>query len=172
MSLIDKTYFVKDINIPDSAYNDLDAYIERYEKEILIQLLGYELWKLVDSNNGQQPVASLINGKEYQVNGITVKWGGLVNKEKISLIAYYVFYQWARNNATFTAMTGERQSNDENAQSASLAQRLSHAWMKLEEMAQSTDYPYNSLYMFLSQNQSDYPTWIFTPIGNVNAFDL
>jgi len=173
MSLIDKTYFVKDINIPDSDYSDLTNYITRYEKEILIKLLGYELYVLVAAYDGTAGVITdLVEGKEYTTGGETVKWNGLVNSDKVSLIAFYVFYWWARNKATFTTSLGEKQSKGENADAAKLNQRISNAWSRLEDLAQSTDYPYESLYMFLSENSADYPTWVFTGIGSVNAFDL
>ena len=172
--LIDKTYFVKDINIPDSDYSDLDNYISRYEKEILIKLLGYELWKLVDaySDGDTGAIADLVEGKEYTIGDYTVKWNGLINDDLVSLISYYVFYWWARNNATFTGTTGEMTSVGENAQKAILSQRINNAWSRMEELAQSTEYPYQSLYTFLTENKSDYPTWVFTALGNVNGFDL
>lgn len=173
--LIDKTYFVKDINIPDSDYSDLTAYITRYEKEILQQLLGYELWVLVaayDVSTSPQRIKDIVEGKEYTVGEYTVKWNGLTNTDLVSLIAYYVFYWWARNNATFTSTTGELKSVGENAEAAKLNQRISNAWLRLEELAQSTEYPYQSLYAFLAENESDYPEWVFTPLGNINGFDL
>lgn len=175
MSLIDKTYFVKDINIPDSDYSDLTNYITRYEKEILIKLLGYELATLVLAYNvstSPQRIKDIVEGKEYTIGEYTVKWNGLKNTDLVSLIAYYVFYWWARNNATFTGTTGEMYSKGENALNAELSQRISNAWLRMEDLAQSTEYPYHSLYMFLSENESDYPEWVFTPIGNVNGFDL
>ena len=173
MSLIDKTYFVKDINIPDSDYSDLTAYITRYEKEILIKILGYELWKLVAAYDATPGVITdLVEGKEYTVNGETVKWNGLKNSDLVSLIAYYVFYWWARNNATFTGTSSELKSIGENAEAAKLNQRMNNAWSRMEDLIQGTQYPYDSIYTFLTENESDYPSWVFTPVGTVNAFDL
>lgn len=174
MSLIDKTYFVKDINIPDSTFSDLDAYITRYEKEILQHLLGYELWKLVDAYGAGDTgvIADLVEGKEYTIGSETVKWNGLINDDKVSLIAYYVYYWWVRNNATFTAITGERKAKDENSDPAAVNQRITNAWLRLEDLALSVDFPYDSLYMFLSTNEADYPEWVYTELGNVNGFDL
>jgi len=175
MSLIDSTYFVKDINIPASTYSDLTAYITKYEKEILMQLLGYELATLVLAYNvstSPQRIKDIVEGKEYDVNGYTVKWNGLKNTDKVSLIAYYVFYWWARNNATFTGTVGEMKSTGENAVNAPLTQRLSNAWSQLVDLSQSYNYPYHSLLAFLTENESDYPEWEFTMLGNVNGFDL
>jgi len=175
MSLIDKTYFVKDINIPDSDYSDLTAVIVKYEKEILIKLLGYELYALVaayDVTTSPQRIKDIVEGKEYTVGSYIVKWNGLTNTDKVSLIAYYVYYWWTRNQATLTGSIGEIKPKSENSNNASLIQKSTNAWTRLEELSQSTAYPYDSLYAFLSENESDYPEWEFTPLGNVNGFDL
>lgn len=173
MSLTDKTYFVKDINIPASDYSDLDNYITRYEKEILIKLLGYELYTLVAAYDGTPGVITdLVEGKEYTVNDKTVKWNGLVNSDLVSLIAYYVFYWWVRNKVVTVSTVGTLKQKGENADNASSNQILATAWNKMEHLYQSTDYPYESAYTFLTENESDYPTWEFTPIGKINSFGI
>lgn len=176
MSLIDKTYFVNEINLPDSQFSSLTDYITRYEPEILKRLLGYELWKLVSEygTSPTQPIKNLVEGKEYTVSGQLLKWNGFKNADKVSLIAYYVYYWYVRNkNASFQT-TGMRKQADENSVPASPILTLTGAWSILETL-----YGYNgqnfhipSAYNFLSEFRSDYPTWQFRNIGNVNGFDL
>ena len=177
MSLIDKTYFVQEINIPDSDYSGLTATITKYEKEILMKLLGYELYTLVAAYNvstSPQRIKDIVEGKEYEVNGYTIKWVGLANADKESLIAYYVFYWYLRNKTTVTSVLGETRAVSENTVNASPAQRLSGAWQRLLEMygypGQDSLIP--SAYNFLSEHESDYDEWVFTNIGSVNSFDL
>jgi len=175
MSLIDKTYFVKDINIPDSDYNDLTAYITRYEKEILQKLLGYELWVLVeayDVTTSPQRIKDIVEGKEYTVGEYTCKWNGLANDDLISLIAYYVFFYWLQSRSTVTGNVGELKLQSENSENASIVQKLVFAWTKLEQLAQGVGYPYDSLYSFLSENESDYPEWVFTELDNINVWGI
>jgi len=177
MSLIDKTYFVHDINIPDDDYEALAPIITRYEKEILISLFGYALWKLINAyNSGTSPqrIKDIVEGKEYTVSGETIKWNGLQNTDKISLIAYYVFYWYLRNETTRTSTLGEVGSKNENAIPASPAQRLSGAWHRLRELYgfASQDSLIASAYNFMTEHESNYDEWVFTDIGTVNSFDV
>jgi len=173
MSLIDKTYFVKDINIPGSDYSDLDNYIARYEKEILVKLLGYELYLLVAAYDGTPGVITdLVEGKDYTVNGKVVRWNGLANTDLVSLISYYVFYQWMKNKVSTVSTTGNIKQKGENADNAPAIQKMTAAWSAMLRLYQSTEYPYESAYTFLSENESDYPEWEFTKLGTVNVFDL
>ena len=177
MSLIDKTYFVHEINIPDDDYESLAPVITKYEKEILINLFGYALWKLIDAydvSTSPQRIKDIVEGKEYTVGDETIKWNGLVNTDLVSLIAYYVFYWYLRNYTTNTSTLGEVGSKMENAIPASPAQRLSGAWHRLRELygyaEQNSLIP--SAYNFLIEHESDYDEWVFTNLGTVNSFDL
>ena len=90
MSIINTSYFVKDISIPVGSLSNLDNEIVKYEPEVLTMLLGYELYKLTLSETSQR-MTDLLTGKEYTVsyNGRNqlIKWNGFSNTELISLIA-------------------------------------------------------------------------------------
>jgi len=173
MSLIDSTYFVKDINLPTgSAYTDIDSYITRYEKEILIKLLGYELWKLVDAydpTTSDQRIKDLVEGKEWTYNDTLIKWNGFKNDDKVSLIAYYVYYWYVRNRNVNFQTTGTQKAKNENSVMASPVLSLTQAWTRLENLYQ---YDPESAYFFLNENSDDYPEWDFTLLKSVNGFDL
>jgi hypothetical protein len=175
MSLIDKTYFVKDINIPDSDYNDLTAYIARYEKEIILKVFGYELGTLVlayEAGVSDQRILDIVEGKAYTVNGYNVKWNGLINDDKVSLIAYFVFFKWVKNRSTLTGNVSELKLQSENATNAANIQRTTNAWTQLTILTQDMSYPYASLYAFMTEKEADYPEWEFSPIESINGFDL
>lgn len=181
MSLIDKTYFTLGIDIPDSTYSTLAAHITKYEKEILIDALGYTLYKAMIDNTSDEPYKSIIEGKDYTVsyNGDnhTVHWNGLTNSEKESLIAYYVYYWWVRNYSTLTLYTGQIKPDMENAMQASPAMKISNAWNRLTELYgyPGQDALEPSLYNFLLHIEDDYTeldTWVFKCLGSVNGFDL
>jgi len=166
MSLIDNTYLILDANLPASDYSDLDAYIARYEKEILIKLLGYELWKLVDAYDGTPGVITdLVEGKEYTVDDELRKWNGFINDDKKSLIAYYVCCQWIINKHTALQTTGMMKLKSENAENASPALKVVNAWRHMYAL-------YYSCVDFLIENKDDYPTWVLTAIDNLNQFDI
>lgn len=178
MSIIDKTYFTLDVNVPDSKFEVVTTSITKYEPEILKKALGSTLYELMTANPSTQIYKDIIEGKDYTVEydgeTHTVKWLGLKNSEKISLIAYYVYYWWVRNHVTLTMYTGEMKPMQENSMQASVAQKTMSAWMKLKELygscGDSEIKP--TLYNFLTEHESKYPTWIFEELGSINAWDL
>lgn len=181
MSLITTDYFNYDINIPDSNYSDLGNVITRYEPVVLKRLLGYELWKLVeayDSGSPQQRILDLVEGKEYTVdyNGRTqtIKWNGLINDEKVSLIAFYVYFWWQKNNYTTTGNLGESINKVEDSIRVSPNQKMGSSWVELRKLYGHSDQLIiePSAYNFLKNFEDDYEEWIFTDIGQVNMFGL
>lgn len=202
MSLIDTTYFVRDISVPVSSTPALNVSftnsILRYENEILKKLLGYELWKEFTDALQEDPIdqkwADLKNGADFsfELNGQTVNthWNGLVNTDKISLIAYYVYYNHRINHESGYTGIGEVVSKAENSTRVSPLYKLVnvHSQMldlygKIPIMARknysflgSSNYSFfdnkPSAYNFILANVADYPSWIFTPIGNVNSFGI
>jgi len=179
MSIIDKTYFDDlDINVPDNEAETLTASITKYEPEILRLAMGSTLYELMTANASASPYKEIMDGKDYTVEqgGVTytVKWNGLKNTDKISLIAYYVYYWWQRNHASLTAYSGEIKPGYENAAQASMAMKISNAWMRLKKLYgfYGQDELEPSLWNFLNEHEADYPTWVFKALGSVNSFDL
>lgn len=204
MSFIDSTYFVGEINIPDTTPNatTISQAITQYEKEILMSLLGYPLYKLLiaDLSNGipqTQKYVDLVNGAEFthsfRGEDITLKWEGLKNTALQSLIAYYVFYKYVERDVTRLYGTGVSiASTKEGWERASPVNKLINAWERMRELygkippeyKDRYSYPifcesmpgvFNSdpsAYNFLYANIDDYPDWIFTPIWNINTFGL
>jgi hypothetical protein len=187
MPLIDKTYFVGDISIPAKTYDNLDLFIARYEKELLIRLFGMDIYTLIAAYNPEDEPATpenildIIKGKEFIENDITYRWNGLINTEKISPIAYYVYYHYMRHSVSHTSTTGEIKSKHKHSDPADITNKVSLAWFKLKELIGEHGYLgyhidnytyYNSLFYFMNKNLESYPTWRCTYIGSVNSFDL
>lgn len=88
MPLIDRSYFVGNINIPNTDRPEiqerLDLFIETYEAELLPDLLGYSLYKAFTQGLQGAPIeqkwTDLLEGVEYtnQSNRLA-KWRGLVS---------------------------------------------------------------------------------------------
>jgi hypothetical protein len=198
MPLIDFTYFKDEINLPEMTYGSEDGYggyltyIERYEKEILIKLFGYEIYKLIAAydpaspGDTEQRIRDIIEGKEFTVSNYTYKWNGLVNTSKVSIIAYYVYYYIIRDQVSNSSTTGQVENQKENGVVVSPKFKMSNAWDKMQrligecfrgEYYADVNYffdeeYYNSLYFFMSDNYNTYPEWRYGYIGSVNAFDL
>ena len=197
-NLIDDTYFIGDITIPNvnsSDVNDtLDHDITIYEKEILIKLLGYPLYKLMTTTPTLSPFKELIEGEEFsfELDGdtIDVKWEGLQNNNKISLISYFVYYKHREKTNKLSTGIGELLSNSENGIRMSPVQKLVNAWNRMLELYGEIEEEQlvfngiskrdNTTYVHLDDSPSAYnyllakidvfPTWIFTQIPDINEF--
>lgn len=84
--LIDSSYFIGEINIPNTGYADVSSSIESliaaHEPVFLESLLGYELYKafkasLLTGSPGQR-FLDLLFGFEYSHGGVLHNWRGLV----------------------------------------------------------------------------------------------
>jgi hypothetical protein len=90
MSLIDISYFVGELNIPNTDQQPvrerLDRAILKYEQEFLRKLLGYPLYKtfvtglqVVPPATPDQRILDILYGKEYtNLQGYLTQWRGLI----------------------------------------------------------------------------------------------
>ena len=140
MSFINGFYFVGEINIPNSAnYTPvIDQAILQYEKEILIQLLGYKLYSLLiaDCTNdipATQIYKDLVNGAEFTLpDGETVvKWEGLANESRQSLIAYYCYYKYVEREVTHLSGTGVIMTPSGQGNRASSVNNMCNVWERM-----------------------------------------
>jgi hypothetical protein len=71
MSLIDVSYFVGELNIPNTGtlpiQERLNWHIQKYETEFLQKLMGYPLWKAFTAVNPPTDarLLNLLNGAEF-----------------------------------------------------------------------------------------------------------
>ena len=182
MSLIDNTYFIREINLPGASiegdYEDLATYITQYEKEVLTDLLGYELYKDLIANSGDQRWVRLINGHEYEEDWdgdtTTVKWNGLTNTDLISLISYYTYFNYMKFHASNTGRTGESINLTENSERTSPTPKMVNAWNEFVDLyGKQSDIVINpTAYNFLNKFEDDYEGWIFTDHFKTNTFGL
>lgn len=171
MALIDNTYFVYDISLPLGNYSDISGWIARLEPVILRSLIGDSLGQLVINYNettSEQRIKDIVEGKEFTYDEESIKWDGLKNQGKKSLLAYYVYIQYLRNNVTTTTTTGERKARNENSDAADQSFKVWRAQQKLNDDAAI-------LLKFIDANIESYPEFTepeSIPGGNLNPFDL
>lgn len=191
-NLIDTTYFVREIALPASSLTgtlaDIDNFIVKYEREALIDLVGYTLYKQLKAGiDAGAPYEHerwnrLITGHEYSITYLgdthLVKWNGLINSDLVSLIAYYIFYQYVKHHATHTSGVGEILSVTENSVKISPAQRMVNAWNNFRELrghpseALINPTAYNFLNEFEDDATNGYDPWLFEVIRYTNTFGI
>ena len=204
MAFIDSTYFIGEIQIPNVIANvtEIAQAIDQYEKELLIDLLGYKLYSLLqaDLSNGvpvTQKYVDLVNGAEFSHSfrgeNITLKWEGLKNTALQSPIAYYVFCKYGERDTTRLYGTGVSMATTEKGwERVSPENKLINAWERMRVLygklppeykgcysepikGESAPHSLNtdpSAYNFLLANVDDYPDWYFTPKWNINRFGI
>jgi len=160
--IIDRTYFVGEINIPNAnttAVSSLiDRFIEKYEPIFLQIALGYELYKEFTQGLAapviEQKWKDLRDGVEYTTcSGDLHNWKGLITDDpKESLIANYVYYWHARNHHTQTASVGEVKSAIENSVMSNQGEKMVRAWNEMSAWR-------CELSQFLSAKKDIYPAY-------------
>ena len=177
MSLIDQTYFTNEIQIPSSKYETIQSFIDRYEKQVLIDLFGYGLYKLIkdyDPLTSEQRITDIIKGKDFTLNGFEARWNGLINEDKVSLIAYYVYFKWASEKQVISTRAAGIKPALENGENVSYELKAIAAYNMMMQLYghRSQDSNYPSAFRFMTENHSIYPEWQFTPKGLLNMFAL
>jgi len=191
MSLIDSTYFIGRIALPIKKYDLIADYITRYENQIIYKLFGYTLGNLIIAYNistSPQRIKDIVEGKEYTITDysgvymptfgdVTIKWNGLKNTQLVSLIAYWVFYNYCLENQTNITAAGGIVPQVEDAINVGFAEKAVFAYRELTLLygyrGQLSIEP--SCFNFMYENYETYPEWIFESIGvpgDVNIFGI
>ena len=151
MYIIDSTYFQEDRLIPNVGVGagkiNIDRLIESEVHSLLESVLGYVAYKNLVENldeNGNiktdtlQKWKDLINGKEYERNDKLYYFKGLkytLGTSKNSLLAYYVFYKWIKQNISQNSgVGGEVVLTTKNAVNVGLTAKLVDTWNKFWTM--------------------------------------
>jgi hypothetical protein len=199
---IDNSYFIGDINLPAQLLNNIQTWINRTEKDILVKLLGYHLYKefIADLDESNVPQSDkfvkLLSGDEfsfvtYQGNTVNCEWRGLVDSDlKQSVLAYYCFFQFMNYNNTQITTTGHKRTKAENAEYADIRMRLVDAWNNMQTWyGSSFDYlgkdelylnqsnyehsnAYPSAFNYLLAKKADFTNWVFTPQDRLNYMGI
>lgn len=200
-NIIDISYFVGDIEIPNISQEEIEADVNNsitiYEKEVLIALLGYPMYKELRAATPApgDKWYKLINGEEFTftVDGqeVNTKWDGLKGEEKKSLIAYYVYFMHRRKRQSYNAGVGiEVEADTDNSKPSSLYVRLVDVWNGFVKMygfdcyVEDDDFGYNldyyqhyndepSAYNYLLAKKADFTNWKFkSQGGEIDRFGL
>ena len=192
-----------EIRIPNILENgsyttEITDAITKYETECRIDLLGYELNKLLEADLDEgvpqtQRFKDLVNGAEFTHpnTGQLLKWIGFVNTEKESLLAYYIYFNYVYNNNIHLSGVGSVDVQAQNADKVSPFDKLQIAWSKFLKLYSGFDFHDNEyfcedgtkvsnlpgtfntfrvLIISFYANKDIYPEWIFKPQYNKKHF--
>ena len=184
---LDKTYFQGDLYLPNlgikdcTASNDganpsgvelmiqsvgentLDWFVEKYEREFLVRLLGKPLYD-----------AFVAGMKEESQDDRWMKLKDVIYEKSgsfsFSPAANYVFYWISRRGRTQTSINGEVRGEEDHVKIAWDADKLVKAWNDMLPMI-------DVVYDFIENNRADYEDYLadfdcvcrrFKPINSLN----
>lgn len=207
---IDQTYFKGSITIPNPAnvINKINSYVSECEEEVLRLLLGNALYnEFITGIAEPAPLQKWIDLRDgadfsFTFDGRTVsrKWKGLVNSDKISLLAYYTYYKMRKDGVSNYTGLNESRGISENSETINETRPIINAHRNFLSLYGDTRYSYNgedlgqyqggllfdkyvstydyyndlaSAYNFLnSRREADFQNWEFTPINRLNRFGI
>lgn len=175
-SIISDLYFIRNLTIAQisqqpvlSSINDLIAI---NEPDLLIALLGVDLYNAFQAGLLEDPIdpkwEALLNGGEYlDRRNQKCIWHGLANdSRKTSVIANYVYYNYMKQTASWSAGVGEVLPTMINGSRFAGANKMVTAW---NDMVDSN----LAMIAYLNQHKETYPEWHPIPFCNMLwHFDL
>ncbi len=151
--IIDTTYFeVLEARIPGktdinaqpvgapTVTAELDATIDKYERDLLLNALGVTLYNELVAEFAKKPFdpehaetaaqkwQDLILGKDYTIDDKVKRWDGLQGYSKQSLIAFFVACQYQRNDELTYTIIGVIRSTSDTADSADALTKYVRNW--------------------------------------------
>ena len=174
MALINSSYFIGEKSIPNTSYPEVAGIVSNliaiHEKDFLIKLLGYELFKLfiagIAVGSPDQRYLDIKNGVEFTgLDGRLKKWEGLVDATTFkSPIADYVYYHYLRQVANNASGVGQVQATVENSMIVSSAKQQARSYNNMVTKCM--------LFVeFMQLNGSVYPEYQFQ-LGNIDLWNL
>lgn len=152
---------------------DFISFLETAEKEILIAILGYQLWADVTANGSLSAVlTNLRDGAEYEYNDVTYKYDGLVDLLKPAALSMWVEVK----NWTLTESGYVEKSPQENNTVIDPAGHVVTLWnmyvAKVGDCYAHQNKGLGTLYGFMMANREDYTAWEFQLPEKKNRFGL
>lgn len=158
MYIVDKTYFIKKLSIPNTEEHNseqaiqLETSIDLYARQFLQVTLGNVLFSDLDSNvtDGALEVGAplkwlnLVNGCSYTLDGKDYTWKGLIYSEgmyKNSMLAHYVYVN--QYNDTVNTMLGQVGLQGKNSEVVNPTSHLVGIWNDFVKMYQGENCYFN-----------------------------
>lgn len=182
--IIDTTYFRGgQIALPVNDIEDaiINKWIEIVEPDVLQKLLGYELYKDFTENQSDAKWQAFINGYEYTYNDRLIKWNGLVNDDKKSLLAYFTYAEILRDLDDYISEGGAFKTVSEKAQATSVNSKLAYGFNKgVDLYGKDSCHPHYksdeqykpTAYNFLRYSDFVFDNWVFENIEYINRFGI
>lgn len=146
--------FVGKYELSKTRFNTtlIDSYIEKYEKQYLMRLLGIELYDLFMTElNTNNPPTTLIYENIY--NPISYDYNGLmVSNGMKEMLLGFIYYEYIKDSQIQQTPNGTASASNENAKAVDLNSLI------LSRYNDSVD-SYKTIQDYITLNRIDYPTY-------------
>jgi hypothetical protein len=169
-NLVTAAQFIGDINLPgqvlSGSYATIDSYITKYEKDALIDLLGYDLYKELKAEIDSVPQvftakwSALVNGAEFLIGTYLYKFDGLAD-----MVAYYVYFNYLNDNVNNYESVGAVIPAGENSTRTAPDGLMVASWNNYKRR-------FDVAIQYIIANQSLYPKWITNRPKSINSFGI
>lgn len=158
--LTTNSQFIYDISLPATDQNtgqgeELKNWTTVLEPKFLTEILGYEMYKDFNThiNDGSGQWFDFIEGKEFVDKlGRQNTWDGF-KTVGANPIAYFIYYEWVRNNHTTLTSLGTVMGAMENSTLVGPNDKLVNAWNRMVELLWVMD-------DYLRQNSTLFPNYL------------
>lgn len=135
MSIIDETYFQDtELALPIDNISDIQEYIDKHEKEVLKNRLGYQLYLEFITALAGTPAAKWVSLRDGGVyvddNGVQQEYEGIKQ-----IIANYVFFMIVANKQNYTTGSGVKRGLTDNSEIADPKYKQAYAWNDMIDRA-------------------------------------
>lgn len=133
-NLIDSSFFIRNINLINVSKTEIaeriTSFIDKYEKECLLKVLGYPLYTLAIAGSwAVGRMKDIKDGSDWvDCYGVTQHWQGLVHDTNISLLANYIYFYIQEASAVQTTGVNSAVPKGQNSQVVSPAEKMCNAW--------------------------------------------
>lgn len=176
MAIIDSSYFIGEISIPTTTVSaaELTYAIEQVEREILKKLLGDKLYIDYVNNSNDERWEKLVKGHIYTYDDYTIKWEGLSNSQKNSLLAYFTYAHILRYRNEAFSDVGVNKQKSNKSEVKSVNSKMCIAQNKgVDIYGRYNDQIIDpTAFNFIKYGGYTFDDWIFTPIDKINRLGI
>lgn len=147
------------VNYNSHQEGDFEAYITRYERVYLIELLGVELYNLLIADlvagvPSSSRFLAIYNPIAVEISGENVTTRGIVE-----MLKGFIYFHWVRDNMTQQTTVGSKRTSSENATNISGTSALIQA--RFNDSVEDS----RNVQLFIYENDEDYPEYNGKEIG-------
>lgn len=155
MAIVLNSDFVGKYELSLTAYNTplIDSYINKYEKQYLIKLLGKELYDLFIDDLVSGVPQSAIYTKIYNELCVSTFCEGVISSKGIKeMLIGFIYYHYTLDNEEIQTPTGTKRLKSENSDNVTIS---SLNYSRFNDNVES----FQTIQYYIQENSSDYPTF-------------